>query len=55
MYGRNICCEGDEAQVAQEGAGCPMPGNLQGQVGKSPEQPGLVGGVSGHGWEAGTG
>jgi len=30
------------AQVAQRGGGCPLPGNIQGQVGQGSEQPGLV-------------
>lgn len=30
------------AQVAQRGGTCPIPGNLQGQVGQGSEQPGLV-------------
>jgi len=36
--------EGDEtlSQVAQRGDGCPIPGNIQGQVGQGSEQPGLV-------------
>ena len=36
--------EGDEAlaQVAQRSCGCPLPGRVQGQVGRGSEQPGLV-------------
>ena len=36
--------EGGEtlAQVAQKGGRCPIPGNIQGQVGWGSEQPGLV-------------
>lgn len=30
------------AQVAQRGGRCPIPGNIQGQVGQGSEQPGLV-------------
>lgn len=30
------------AQVAQRGGGCPLPGNIQGQVRQGSEQPGLV-------------
>ena len=30
------------AQVAQRSCGCPLPGRVQGQVGWSSEQPGLV-------------
>ena len=30
------------AQVAQRSCGCPLPGSVQGQVGWSSEQPGLV-------------
>ncbi len=33
------------AQVAQRGGGCPIPGNIQGQVGRGSEQPDLVGDV----------
>ena len=33
------------AQVAQRSCGCPLPGSVQGQVGWSSEQPGLVEGV----------
>ena len=29
-------------QAAQRGCGCPIPGGVQGQVGWSPGQPGLV-------------
>jgi len=29
-------------QAAQRGCGCPIPGGVQGQVGWSPWQPGLV-------------
>ena len=29
-------------QVAQRGGRCPIPGNVQGQVGRGSEQPGLV-------------
>jgi len=34
--------------VAQRGGGCPVPGNVQGQVGWSSEQPGLVGDIPAH-------
>ena len=36
--------EGGETleQVAQRGSRCPVPGNIQGQAGWGPEQPGLV-------------
>ena len=30
------------AQAAQRGCGCPVPGGVQGQVGRGPGQPGLV-------------
>ena len=30
------------AQAAQRGCGCPIPGDVQGQVGWGPGQPGLV-------------
>jgi len=36
------------AQVAQRGSGGPIPGNIQGQVGRKSEQPGLVEGVPAH-------
>jgi len=32
------------AQGAQRSSGCPIPGDMQGQVGWGPGQPGLVGG-----------
>jgi len=35
-------------QVAQRGSGGPMPGNIQGQVGRGSEQPGLVADVPAH-------
>ena len=43
--------EGGETleQVAQRSCGCPLPGIVQGQVGWSSEQPGLVEGVPAHG------
>jgi len=48
--------EGGEtlAQVAQRSCGCPLPGSVQGQVGRSCEQPGLVEDVPAHGRGAGT-
>jgi len=48
--------EGGEAlaQVAQRSCGCPLPGNVQGQVGWGFEQPGLVEGVPAHGRGVGT-
>ena len=36
------------AQVPQRGGRCPIPGNIQGQVGWGSEQPGLVEGVPAH-------
>jgi len=33
------------AQVAQRGSGGSIPGNIQGQVGRDSEQPGLVEGI----------
>jgi len=36
------------AQVAQRSCGCPLPGCVQGQVGRGFEQPGLVEGVPAH-------
>jgi len=36
------------AQVAQRGGRCPIPGNVQGQVGQGSEQSGLVGHVPAH-------
>ena len=44
-------CEGGEAlaQVAQRSCGCPLPGRVQGQVGRGFGQPGLVEGVPAQG------
>ena len=44
-------CEGGKtlAQVAQRSCGCPLPGSVQGQVGRGFEQPDLVEGVPAHG------
>jgi len=36
------------AQVAQRGGGCPIPGNIQSQVGRGSEQPGVVEEVPAH-------
>jgi len=41
-------------QVAQRSCGCPLPVSVQGQVGWSPEQPGLVEDVPAHGRGIGT-
>jgi len=41
-------------QVAQGSCGCPLSGSVQGEVGWSSEQPGLVGGVPAHGRGVGT-
>ena len=41
-------------QFAQRSCGCPLPGSVQGQVGRGFEQPGLVEGVPAHGREVGT-
>jgi len=40
-------CEGGEAlaQVTQRSCGCPLPGRVQGQVGRGSAHPGLVEGV----------
>ena len=48
--------EGGEslAQVAQRSCGCPLPGSVQGQVGWSSEQRGLVEDVPAHGRGVGT-
>lgn len=37
-----FCCEGGKtlARVAQSGDGCPIPGNIPGQVGQDSEQAG---------------
>jgi len=42
-----VYCVDSEAleQVAQRSCGCPLPGSVQGQVGRGLEQPGLVEGV----------
>jgi len=40
-------------QVAQRDSGGPIPGNIQGQVGRGSEQPGIIEDVSAHcreGW-----
>jgi len=42
------------AQVAQRSCGCPLPGRVQGQVGRGSEQPGLVEGVPAPGRGVGT-
>ena len=58
MYKEEILpCEGGEtlAQVAERSCGCPLPGSVQGQVGRGFEQPGLVEGVPAHGRGVGTG
>ena len=51
--GEVLPCEGGEAlaQVAQRSCGCPIPGSVQGQVGRGLEQPGLVEGVPACGLE----
>jgi len=41
-------------QIAQRSCGCPLPGSVQGQVGRSSEQPGLVADVPAHGRGVGT-
>jgi len=48
--------EGGEAlaQAAQRSCGCSLPGRVQGQVGWSSEQPGLVENVPAHGRGVGT-
>jgi len=48
--------EGGEAlaQVAQRSCGCPLPGSVQGQVGRGLEHPGLVEEVLAHGRVGGT-
>ena len=53
----NIRKKGGEAvaQVAQRSCGCPLPGRVQGQVGRGFEQPGLVEGIPAHGRGGGTG
>jgi len=38
-----------KAQVAQRSCGCPLPGNVQDQVGRGLEHPGLVEGGPAHG------
>lgn len=46
-----LSCEGAEilAQSAQRGCGCPIPGTIQGQVGRVLEQGGTEEGVPAHG------
>ena len=43
--------EGGETleEVSQRGGGCPIPGNIPGQVGQGSEQPDLVEDVPAHG------
>jgi len=41
-------------QVAQRSCGCPVPGNVQGQVGRGFEQPDLMEVVAAHGKVVGT-
>jgi len=41
-------------QVSQRSCGCPLPGSVQGLVGWSSEQPGLVEDVTAHGRRVGT-
>ena len=50
-YGRNFYDEGGEtlAQVAQRESGGPIPGNVQGQLGRGSEQPDPVEDVPAHG------
>jgi len=45
-------CEGGEtlAWVALRSCGCPLPGNIPGQVGRGSEHPGLGEDVPAHGW-----
>ena len=51
MYYKFLHHEGGEAlaQVAQRSCGCPLPGSVQGQVGRGIEQPGLEKEVPAHG------
>lgn len=51
-----LCPESSEAleQVAQTRCGCHIPRSVQGQVGWSPEQSDLVGGIPAHGRGIGT-
>ena len=46
-----LYCEGGETleQVAQISCGCPLPGSVQGQVGRGIDQPDVVEGVPAHG------
>ena len=50
-------CEGGgaQAQVAQRSCGCPLPGRVQGQVGRAFGQLGLVEGVPARGRRLGLG
>jgi len=50
--GNKFCyCDGGEAlaQVAHRSCGCPLPGSVQGQVGRGFERPALMEGVPAHG------
>ena len=51
IYEEILQSEGGEAlpQVAQRGGGCPVPGNVQGQVGRHSEQPDPVEDVPAYG------
>jgi len=51
-----LYCEGGEAlaQDAQRSCACPLPGSVQGQVGRGFEHRGLVEGVPAHGKGVGT-
>ena len=58
----NNICHGQEGlqkalgskQVVQRSCGCTLPGSVQGQIGWSSEQPGLVEDVAAHGRGVGT-
>jgi len=48
------CIKTSMASRAQSSCGCPLPGSVQGQVGWSSEQPGLVEDVPAHDRQVGT-
>ena len=48
MHCSLVSFEEEERQVAQIGGRCPIPGNIQGQVGRGSEQPDLLEDVPAH-------
>lgn len=54
-FGLNIRKKFSTVRVVQRNCACPVPGCVQGQVGRSFEQPVLAAGAPSHGRGAGTG